>query len=319
MQQIQCSRCGYTLAGMPGSIAACPNCGQQTMMPGASSAGWGAYPGAQPTYGAPQPGAPYGTPPTEPPSYGSSPSYGQPSAPYPPQQVPYSQPSAGYGPYGAAQPGGYPGGYAPPATMAPPAPARRNPIIPIALVVVLLLVAAGAFYFIKNNKSGGNVPSGFTTFTDTAGHYSIGFPSTWTKQAQQQSGVSEVLFEAPGQADVFAVAELPSPGLTTSDLSSLLEGYFSGFAGSLPGGGGTLANQSSPQNVSIGGATWTSEAGDINYTDTAGNSATAHSEVAATVHNNYIFIIAYATQDGSKFDSAKSQYFTPMVNSFAFK
>ena len=320
MQQIPCSRCGYTLAGMPGSMIACPNCGQQTVIPGGSSQGWNAYPGAQPTYGAPQPSNPYGTPPPEQQGYGNAPSYGQPAAPYPPQQAPYGPSSGAYGAYGAPQPGGYPGGYAPPATMPPPAPARRNPILPIALVVVLLLVAGGAFFFIKNNnKSGGGTPSGYTQYTDTAGHYAVSYPSNWTKRAQTQSDVSEVLFEGSSQADVFAVAEIPGSGLTTNDLAPVLSGFFTGFAGSLPGGGGTVANQSSPQNVTIGGDTWTQESGDINYTNTSGSSATAHSEVAAVVHNNLVFLIAYATQDASKFNAAKQQYFTPMINSFAFK
>lgn len=323
MQQIPCSRCGYTLAGMPGSTIACPNCGQQAMIPGGSPQGWNAYPGAQPTYGAQQPSNPYGAPPPEQQGYGSGASYGQQAYPPQQQQQPgYAPPSGAYGAYGSAQPGGYPGGYAPPATMAPPAPARRNPILPIALVVILLLVAAGAFVFIKNNNKsggGGGTPSGFTTYTDTAGHYTVGYPSNWTKQAQTESTVSEVLFEAPGQADVFAVAELPGSGLSTSDLAPVLSGFFTGFAGSLPGGGGTVANQSSPQSVTIGGDTWTEESGDINYTSAGGNSATAHSEVAAVVHNNFVFLIADATQDGSKFNAAKQQYFTPMINTFGFK
>ena len=71
--------------------------------------------------------------------------------------------------------------------------------------------------------------------------------------------------------------------------------------------------------MTIGGDTWTQESGDINYTNTSGSSATAHSEVAAVVHNNLVFLIAYATQDASKFNAAKQQYFTPMINSFAFK
>lgn len=323
MQQIPCSRCGYTLAGMPGSTIACPNCGQQAMIPGGSPQGWNAYPGAQPTYGAQQPSNPYGAPPPEQQGYGSGASYGQQAYPPQQQQPGYAPPSGAYGAYGSAQPGGYPGGYAPPATMAPSAPARRNPILPIALVVILLLVAAGAFVFIKNNNNksggGGGTPSGFTTYTDTAGHYTVGYPSNWTKQAQTESTVSEVLFEAPGQADVFAVAELPGSGLSTSDLAPVLSGFFTGFAGSLPGGGGTVANQSSPQSVTIGGDTWTEESGDINYTSAGGNSATAHSEVAAVVHNNFVFLIADATQDGSKFNAAKQQYFTPMINTFGFK
>lgn len=300
MQQIQCSRCGYTLAGMPGSVAACPNCGQQMMMPGASSQAWNAYPGA------PQGGNPYGAQPSGPPSYGSNPSYGQPAAPYntPPQ-----------GQYGAPQmpQQGYPG------MMTPPAPAKRNPLIPIALVVVLLLVAGGAFLYLKHNKSGGALPSGYTQFTDPNGLYTIGYPSSWAKQNSGSSGISAVLFTNSDRSDIFEVAELPASGLTTSDLSPVLSNFFTGFAGSLPGGGGSVGSTSSPQDVTIAGQTWTQESGDVNYTDSSGGSATAHSEVSAISHNGHIFIIADVTQDGSKFAGEKSQYFTPMINSFAFK
>jgi hypothetical protein len=348
MQQIQCSRCGYTLAGMPGGVAACPNCGQQTMIPGAAPANWGApqqqppqapYPGAQPGYGtqpdygaqpgypgggtqpgygAPQSGNPYGAPqaPAGQSNYGSGPSYGQPATPYgAPGQYSapgqYPPPSPDYAPPPMQ-------GYQPP--MAPPPAARRNPIIPIALVVVLLLVAGGAYLFIKNkNNGGGTLPSGYTLYTDTAGLYTIGYPGGWSKTATGASGVSEVLFANADHSDIFEVAETPAAGLSTSDLSAVLGGFFTGFAGSLPGGGGSVSNQSSPQNVTIAGQTWTQEGGDVAYSDASGNPAAAHAEVSAISRNSHIFILAYVTQDSSKFSGEKTQYFSPMINSFAFK
>ena len=318
MQQIACTRCGYTLAGSPGSMAVCPNCGQQTMIPGGSAQGWAPYPGA----GMEQPGQ------------GSGPSYGQPTSPFqaPPQ---YGGPGGGYG-APQMQPGGYPGNY-PSGYPTPPAPARRNALLPVALVVLLLLVAGGAYLFIRNQSTGNKsaaratattgptatattpaLPSGYTLYNDPNGHYSIGYPSDWTQQNSNTSGVNATLFLNSGQTDVFEVADLPSSGATTSQLSTVLDQFFTGFASSLPGGG-TVANTSSPQDVTIAGQTWTQESGDINYTDTAGNPATSHSEVSAISRNGRIYIIADATQDGSAFDTEKSQYFAPMINTFNFK
>lgn len=332
MQQIQCSRCGYTLAGMSGSVAACPNCGQQIMIPGASAQAWSAFPGQQ------QAGNPYGAQTPNQPDFGTNPSYGQPAAPYntPPGQ--YGQPSSPYntppgqfgqpsspyntppgqygapsGAYGAPPQPGYTG------MAAPSAPARRNPLIPIVLVVVLLLVAGGAYLFVKHNKSGGSLPSGYTLYTDQNGLYTIGYPGGWAKQSSGSEGISAVLFTNAARSDIFEIAELPSAGVTTSDLSMVLGQFFTGFAGSLPGGGGTVGNTSSPQNVTIAGQTWTQESGDVNYTDSGGGNATAHTEVSAISHKGHIFILADVTQDGSKFASEKSAYFTPMIDSFTFK
>ena len=283
------------------------------MIPGSQPQGWNVNPGAQPAYGAPQ------TQPTDQSGYGGSP-YSQPPTP----PGPYGPPSGN--PYGAPSQPGYPGGYSPPMSapgpMLPPTGTRRNPIIPIVIVVVLLAVVGGAFVFLKNHNSGGNIPSGFTTYTDTGGLFTMGYPSGWSKQDAGGSGVSglsAVLFTNPGATDIFEVAELPSVGITTGDLSILLSSFFSGFASSLPGGGGSVGNTSSPSNVTIAGQTWSQESGDINYSDTSGNAATAHSEVAAISHNGHIFILADATQSASAFNSAKSQYFSPMINSFAFK
>ncbi|HKV84881.1 MAG TPA: hypothetical protein VJN88_10010, partial [Ktedonobacterales bacterium] len=271
-----------------------------------------------PGYGAPQSGGPYGAPPApaEQGGYPSGPSYGQPSTPYgAPGQYntpgQYPPPSPDYAPPPMQ-------GYQPP--MAPPAPARRNPTIPIALVIVLLLVAGGAYLFIKNkNHTGGSLPSGYTLYTDTAGLYTIGYPSSWAKQDTGASGVSEVLFSNSDQSDVFAVGELPVSGVSTSEISLVLGEFFTGFAGSLPNGSGTVSNQSSPHNVTIAGQTWTQEAGDINYTDAAGNNATAHSEVEAVARNGHVYFLADATLDAGAYSAAKSQYFSPMITSFAFK
>ncbi|MGH2486974.1 MAG: hypothetical protein ACRDHE_13270, partial [Ktedonobacterales bacterium] len=266
--------------------------------------------GAQPGYGAPQA-------PAEQQSYGSGPSYGQPATPYgaPGQYVPgqYAPPSPDYAPPPMQ-------GYQPP--MAPPPAARRNPIIPIALVVVLLLVAGGAYLFVKNknhNTAGGTLPAGYTVYTDTGGLYTIGYPGGWTKTDSGESGISAVVFTNTDQSDVFEVAELPSAGVSTTDLSTVLGDFFTGFATSLPNGGGTVTNQTSPRNVTVAGQTWTQEGGDVNYTDNSGNSATAHGEVTAISRNGHVILLADVTQDASKFSGEKTQYFSPMINSFAFK
>jgi hypothetical protein len=148
--------------------------------------------------------------------------------------------------------------------------------------------------------------------------YTIGYPSNWSKTNQSSGGAGVVLFQSPDRTSVFVVTAVPAAGVTTSELSLALNEYFSVVAQSLPGGG-AASNTSSPQNVTIAGQTWTEESGDINYTDVSGNSATAHSEVVAVVQNGHAYIMAYATQSASNFDSVKSQYFTPMINSFAFK
>lgn len=343
MQQMQCARCGYTLAGTPGSLAVCPNCGQQTMIPGGTPQGWNAYPGNQQAggYSSPSSGNLYGGPTQEQPSYGSGPNYGggpsygsgpaygQPAPPYPVPQEQYGGPG---GAFGAPQPGGYPSGYP-----MPPAPNRRNPILPIALVVVLLLVAGGAFLFISKGHTSGtaktptatattgatatpttpSLPSGYSQYSDPNGLYAVGYPSDWTEQDNNSGSVTAALFSNPDHSDIFEVADTSSSGASTSDLSPVLSQYFTGLAGSLPNG--AVGTTSQPQDVRIAGQTWTQESGDINYSDSSGSSATAHSEVAAISRNGHIYIIADVTQDGSTFDGEKSQYFTPMINTFAFK
>ena len=359
MPQMQCARCGYTLAGTPGSMAVCPNCGQQTVIPGGSGQGWNAYPGGQQAggYGSPQSGpsygAPYGAPTQEHPQaggysspqsgnlygaptqehpqagYGSGPAYGQPAPPYP---IPQEQYGGQGGAFGPTAPGGYPSCY-----QTPPAPPRRNPMLPIALVVVLLLVAGGAYLFISKGHNSGvaktptpttttsatatpttsSLPTGYSQYSDPNGLYTVGYPSDWKEQDSSSSNVNGAVFTNPDRSDVFEVATLSASGVSTSDLSPELSQYFTGFAGSQTNG--SVGATSQPQDVQIAGQTWTQESGDINYTDASGSPATAHSEVAAISRNGHIYIIADVTEDGSVFEGEKSQYFTPMINTFAFK
>jgi hypothetical protein len=242
------------------------------------------------------------------------------------------------GPYGA--PGGpmptYPGMMVPPQ---PPEKRRNNTLIAVIAGVVLLAIVLGVIGVLALKGSPhakatatptataqptatatatSTVPTGFTAYTDANKLYSIGYPSDWSKTETSASGVSEALFANSDHSDIYEVAETPAAGYSTSDLASVLGGFFTGFAGSLPGGKGGVSNQTRPQDVSIAGQTWTQEAADVNYTDSSGASATAHAEVAAVVQNNHIFIIANVTQDATVFDTEKSLYFTPITDTFTF-
>ncbi|MGH2484783.1 MAG: hypothetical protein ACRDHE_02100, partial [Ktedonobacterales bacterium] len=290
----------------------------------------------QPPAGYPPPLAPtvpYGYPPQ-----GMQAMQAPPSVP-PQQMGPGAQPPHG-SPYGA--PGGpmptYPG-----MTMPPPPPEKRRNSTLIAVIagVVLLAIVFGVIGVLAlkgsphanatatptattqptataTATSSATLPNDFTAYTDANNLYSIGYPSDWSKTEDSANGVSEALFANADHSDIYEVAETPGAGISTSDLASVLGEFFTGFAGSLPGGKGSVANQTSPQDVMIAGQTWSQEAADVNYTGTSGASATAHAEVAAIARNGHIFIIADVTQDASAFDTEKSLYFTPMTDTFTF-
>ncbi|HKV84883.1 MAG TPA: hypothetical protein VJN88_10020 [Ktedonobacterales bacterium] len=312
-------------------------------------------PPAQPQYPyAPvqAPGAPFGYPPQPlqpqsplgyPPPLAPTLPYGYPPQGMPPQPSmplgPGAQPTYG-GPYGA--PGGpqpaYPGMTFPPQ---PPQKRRNNTLIAVIAGVVLLAIVLGVIgvLALKGSPHANatptptattqptptatattttTLPGDFTAYTDANHLYSIGYPSSWSKTETSASSVSETLFANSDHSDIYEVAETPGAGLTTSQLSSVLGGFFTGFAGSLPGGKGNVTNETSPQDVTIAGQTWTQEAADVHYTDTSGASATAHAEVAAIVNSGHIFIIADVTQDATAFETEKSLYFTPMTDTFTF-
>lgn len=310
-------------------------------------------PPAQPPYPyAPvqAPGAPYGYPaqPVQP----QPPAGYPPIAPtlpygYPPQgmqgmQAPPTQPPAPGAPPAYGSPYGAPGGFQPPypGMMVPPQPPekrRNNTLIAVIAGIVLLAIVLGVIGVLALKGSPHakatptattqptatattsiTVPTGYTAYTDANKLFSIGYPSDWSNTDTSGNGVSGVLFNNPDRSDIYEVAQLPASGISTSQLSTVLGEFFTGFASSLPSGSGTVSNQTAPQDITIAGDTWTQEAADIKYTDTSGASATAHAEVAAVSHNGHVFFIADATPDATQFATEDALYFTPMTDTFTF-
>lgn len=284
-------------------------------------------------------GMPYGQPPTPAP-YPGQPAFGQ--APY--GQPPYGQPMYGQPrpempptatyPYSGYP--GYPGG--PMMSPAPPPPSKKAPVALIAVLVALAVVVVAGVLFaaLVLARPGGfagaaatvtavptataiptatpsptasiaNVPAGFTLYQDATGLYQVAYPSSWSKQTSS-GDTGSALFTSPG----IGLVEIAYGHDTVSDQTDL-DQFFSSLAGSSHG---QLSNRTDNGTIQLAGESWKQQAADLTLS-AGGANVVEHVVVQLTRHNGLAVFIAYlAVSD--HFDSAKTQYFQPMLDSFAF-
>jgi hypothetical protein len=76
--------------------------------------------------------------------------------------------------------------------------------------------------------------------------------------------------------------------------------------------GGSVANKSVPTTVSMAGVNWTQESADI-----AEQGVTLHMVVLVGTHNGSTYLIGYISLK-SKFSSANTSYFQPILHSYKF-
>jgi hypothetical protein len=180
-------------------------------------------------------------------------------------------------------------------------------IIAIIVVVVLIVGVVGVLAFASKKPNGTNttsstpttaptptpsVPAGFQKFSNT--QFSVIYPSDWASQAGTGGG-GENFTSTTGQ--LFQV--IIQPGSDQSTVPTLLATLCSIFGKPI----------GSVTTVTIGGQPWQQE--------TCGDHGVPVGTVEATIHQNEIFSIDYASLVGT-YATDKTQFFAPMERSFAF-
>ncbi len=140
-----------------------------------------------------------------------------------------------------------------------------------------------------------NIPPGFQAFTSADNSFSLAYPGDWQKSDATQGTGGQ--FIGP-QQQLFLVARLACAGSPTD--------FDNGFCGS-SGFGGT---GSTPQNVTVGGQSWTQE--ECDNSDGSG-----HAVVESVVYKGGFYYIAYVS-DAASFAQNKTSFFTPMEQTFQF-
>jgi len=203
--------------------------------------------------------------------------------------------------------------------MAPQPRKGRGGLIAIIIVIVVIVLIIGvvAAVALGGKKSSGNtgnnssstptvaatptpsVPSGFQKLTET--DFSIDYPGTW----QHSGSTGNATFIGP-EGQTFLILSLPDSGTSPAELDAA----FCSGTGTTGGGSGFGGAPSAPTTVTISGQSWTREECD-------NSDGTLHAVVESVVYQGNDYLIAY---DSTKltFDSDKTQYFTPMEQSFAF-
>jgi serine/threonine protein kinase len=265
-----------------------------------------AVPPSQPGWSAPTPG--FGTPP--------QPGPGMPAA------MPGYSPPAYPGAPGYTPPG-YPGG--------PGAPAPRKnqtgliAIISVVVVVVLLVgslvvvgyTGKGPFASLGGQQTPAasptpthtptptatptpSAPPGFQAFTNAPQNtFSIDYPNSWQQIKSNEGSGAE--FVGPLGQVVYAT----DIGALAGDPATLDNSFCEGSNGS----GGFGGTPTSPVQVTIGGQQWTQEECDGSSGD--------HAAVETIYYNGHTYLIAYASSK-TAFSANRSQYFTPMEQTFKF-
>ncbi len=146
-----------------------------------------------------------------------------------------------------------------------------------------------------------SVPAGYQLYTNSSQTFSIAYPSNW-----QTSNISANLgsgAQFQGVSQIFLVTDIgPGAGNTAYLDQVFCEGDSSGS-----GFGG---KPTKPKQVSIGGQQWTEE-------ECTNSSKGAHAAVETIIYNGHVYLIAYSSPT-TTFSSNRSQYFTPMEQSFKF-
>lgn len=200
----------------------------------------------------------------------------------------------------------------------------RSIAMACSILLVLLIAACGSSTTTSGSTptatsqpaSSPTVASTPTTSTSlatyTGSSYIIGYPQGWKVNA---SG-NQVYFTDASNVYKFAIIVTPDPGGTVSP-DTLLTAGLQGLTSSLK----NTQPVNMPASTTIGGDTWVQKA--VAGTPSSGSTTGMVEAVAASDNhpansastNN--FTIAYGTQQ-SNFDTANTQYFQPMLQSFKF-
>lgn len=152
------------------------------------------------------------------------------------------------------------------------------------------------------------VPTGFAVYRDPKGYFQLDVPTGWQMNAVANGQAGES-FHAPGNIASFTVVYVTDTTVTSSDIPSVTQKYFSSTSTDA-GGNGTYAHIQGPSQVILSGTSWTKEEADVDIG--AGNSP-LHSAVLIADRDNTAYILAYAAPD---FTAAQSQYFSTMLSTF---
>ncbi len=266
----------------------------------------------------PLPAPPFGSYETRPASSYSPPSGGMPPA---------SQAMAGQAPVASAPPFGGPSGFGAPmnrVSVPPlPAPGYPPPAAPpprnaktrlIALVSAVALVAlmGGTLLTLGLTKTGpfaprvnqatptptATAPAGFKRYTNGDHSFSIIYPSSWrAKPAVTVNGSGEE-FDGPASQ---VVQVIHGGAVQPSDIGNNDDAFCATFSFSTPNGHTT---------ATVAGKQWTREECDNPV-------LSIHAIVEAIAYRGQLYMLSYASPTSS-FSSNRSQYFTPMEQSFTF-
>jgi hypothetical protein len=147
--------------------------------------------------------------------------------------------------------------------------------------------------------------------TCTTNGYLVEYPSSW--QQGQTADATGVQFTNPAQSDEFAAFK--SPGVTGSSASQLVANDLQTNYSNKPGYQVTTPASASA-TTTIGGETWTYEI--ATYNNPEQNNTMEQITVYATVHQGKAYIIELQAPQ-NLYDTVNQQYFTPMLNRFAFQ
>ncbi|GEM_PF-805190 len=220
-------------------------------------------------------------------------------------------------------------GYSPPGTPgqpgAPVPPQRRNgPLIAIlSIIALVVLLGGGALVFFSAKGSPGqsnsptqvptatalptatatpSAPPGYKVFTNTTMTFSIDYPVDWS-EVKAPSGTGDGT-EFLGTANqIFIVTDI---GASSADPTILDDAFCEGANGN----GGFGGKPTAPKQVMIDGQSWTQE-------ECTNTSNGEHAAVETVIYKGHVYLIAYASLIAS-FASNRSQYFTPMEQTFKF-
>jgi hypothetical protein len=241
--------------------------------------------------------------------------YYQPGRPYPqsPQDpyAPYGPPDPYrmQNPYGPQDPYGAYGAYG-----NQPAPGRRSPgvLLPIMVLLVLILIVGVGAYAVANYGRGGHttasgtpgIPAGFHSYSSTNIGARFVVPDGWTTDDNIAIAGGHGMQATSSDGSIaLAVASLPGTGNLTGGANGALAGMSSS---------GSVDHKEGPTNVTIAGASWVREAGDITR-----SGVRLHSVVFVATHGNRTFLVIFiATTSG--FQNANSRYFQVTTQSFQF-
>ncbi len=253
-------------------------------------------------------------------NYGPTPSGNMPS---------FSQPGAGQAAAAPAfGPPGFSAAMTSSATRQPPAPVfpapgtakgsppRNRPTRLIALgsVIALVVVLGGILLTLGLTKSGpfapgsanhqatptpttATIPAGFKLYTNKDHSFSIIYPGSWSAQPAVTVNGSGEQFTGPANQTVQVV----HGGATqSSDVGSSVDAFCLTFS----------LSTNSHTTATIAGQQWTREECD-------NPALSIHAIVEAIAYQGSLYLLSYASPSGA-FNSNRSQYFTPMEQSFQF-